>query len=103
MSHVTAHTIPMQVAGVNTNIGFLGRLIANKSFQDGDVHTGFIEVNLAMHRLHVLPLVYKWTDSAKTCHACLSTCCTYKFPPRTGRLPMLPAMARLNVSLQIMF
>ena len=36
--------IPVQVAGVSTNIGFLERLIAHKSFKDGDVHTGFIEV-----------------------------------------------------------
>ena len=33
-----------QVAGVNTNIGFLERLSAHESFQDADVHTGFIEV-----------------------------------------------------------
>jgi len=39
-----------QVAGVNTNISFLERLSAHNSFQDGDVHTGFIEVGVVNSR-----------------------------------------------------
>ena len=33
-----------QVAGVTTNIGFLTSLASHPAFQEGDVHTGFIEV-----------------------------------------------------------
>ena len=29
---------------MTTNVDFLGRLASHESFQDGDVHTGFIEV-----------------------------------------------------------
>ena len=35
----------LQVAGVGTNIEFLGRLASHKMFAEGDVHTGFIEVS----------------------------------------------------------
>jgi len=34
-----------QVAGVGTNIEFLGRLASHETFVEGDVHTGFIEVS----------------------------------------------------------
>ena len=35
----------LQVAGVGTNIEFLGRLASHETFVEGDVHTGFIEVS----------------------------------------------------------
>ena len=40
----TAVVVPLQVAGVDTNIDFLRRLASHDSFADSDVHTGFIPV-----------------------------------------------------------
>ncbi len=42
LGYVTAFTL--QVAGVSTNIDFLQRLSSHPQFIEGDVHTGFIEV-----------------------------------------------------------
>ena len=33
---------------MSTNVGFLGRLASHQSFQEGDVHTGFIEVGVVL-------------------------------------------------------
>ena len=44
---------PLQVAGVSTNVDFLGRLASHQSFQEGDVHTGFIEVGVVSSVLWV--------------------------------------------------
>lgn len=50
-----------QVAGVSTNVGFLGRLASHQSFQEGDVHTGFIE----QHESQLFPAQASLPDQRK--------------------------------------
>ena len=74
-------SLSLQVAGVTTNIGFLTSLASHPAFQEGDVHTGFIEVRDTWH-----------------CKGKTSWCTLSLLPSLSLSLPLLPFITQQHTN-----